>query len=201
MSCSSNGAYSNPMINANPPHRLDQKLIRVASALAVVCLAVSASSIASAKDKDEKPRSIIGIERGLELYDTDAADRCILGFHQVRLTVNNVSREGILKLELFGENDFMKSSGKLRRIRVPAEEGPMKVCIHVPGAGDYAIVGYHDIDGDRKLDKKWNFRPKEPFGLSNNPVIESLRLPRWEETRFTVPHDGVEISINLVDPN
>jgi uncharacterized protein (DUF2141 family) len=187
------------MINANPPHRIDRKFIRMASALAVGCFGIAATSTATADDQD-RPLSAIGIERGLELYDTDAADRCILGFHQVRLTINNVHEEGILKLDLFGENNFMKSSGKLRYIRVPAEAGPMKVCIHVPGAGEYAIVGYHDIDGDRKLDKKWNFRPKEPFGLSNNPVIESLRLPRWEETRFTVPHDGVEISINLVDP-
>lgn len=188
------------MINAIPPHRLDRKLIRVATSFAVGFLGIAATSTAIAND-ESRTLSEIGIERGLELYDTDVADRCILGFHQIRLTINNVSEEGILKLELFGENDFMKSSGKLRRIRVPAEAGPMKVCIHVPGAGEYAVVGYHDIDGDRKLDKKWNFRPKEPFGLSNNPVIESLRLPRWEETRFTVPHDGVEIAINLVDPN
>lgn len=187
------------MINAIPPHRLDRKFIRIASALAVGCFSLAVTSSATANDED-RPLSEIGIERGLELYDTDAADRCILGYHQVRLTINNVSQEGMVKLELFGENDFMKSSGKLRRIRVPAEEGPMKVCIHVPGAGEYAIVGYHDIDGNRKLNKKWNFRPKEPFGLSNNPVIESLRLPRWEETRFTVPHDGIEISIDLVDP-
>jgi uncharacterized protein (DUF2141 family) len=187
------------MINAIPPHRLDQKLIRATSALAIGFLGMSLSCFAAANDAAE-PRSQIGIERGLELYDGDEADRCILGFHQIRLTINNISEEGILKLELFAENDFMKSSGKLRRIRVPADEGPMMVCIHVPGAGEYAVVGYHDIDGDRKLDKKWNFRPKEPFGLSNNPVIESLRLPKWEETRFTVPHDGVEISIDLVDP-
>lgn len=162
-------------------------------------MSLTLTSMAYAED-DEYPLSEIGIERGLELYDYDVADRCILGYHQVRITLNNVSREGIVNLELYAENNFMKRSGKLRRVRVPADDGPMKVCIHVPNAGEYAVVGYHDVDGDRKLDKKWNFRPKEPFGLSNNPVIESLRLPRWDETRFTVPHNGVDITINLVDP-
>jgi len=199
MSCSSFGDYAKPMINAIPPRRADRKFFRSTSAFIVACLSLSFTSSASADDK-EYPLSEIGVERGLELYDFDVADRCILGYHQVRITVTNVHREGILNLELFGENDFMRSSGKLRRIRVPAEDAPMKVCIHVPGAGEYAVVGYHDIDGDRKLDKKWNFRPKEPFGLSTNPVIESLRLPRWDETRFTVPHNGVDITINLVDP-
>ncbi|MEM7730058.1 MAG: DUF2141 domain-containing protein [Pseudomonadota bacterium] len=190
------------MIKSNPSLRLARvfpagRIFR-GSALALVgTLGVSAASSASA-DTDE-PVSQIGMERGLELYARDAADQCILGHHQIRVTVNNTTEQGILKLELFGEKDFMRSSGKLRRIRVPAEAGSTSVCIHVPEPGEYAVVGYHDLDGDRKLDKKWNFTPKEPYGLSNNPEIKSLRLPKWEETRFMVPDAGVGIQINLVD--
>ena len=143
--------------------------------------------------------SQIGIERGLDLYDRDASDPCKADRTQVRVFVTNTSPVGILKLELFGEKDFMKKSGKLRKIRVPAEAEPMLVCIDVPEPGEYAVVGYHDKDGDRRLDKKWNFKPKEPYGLSNNPKIESLRLPKWEETRFSVPVEGRDIGIDLVD--
>jgi uncharacterized protein (DUF2141 family) len=185
------------MIKANPPHRDYGNFIRSISFSLFAFSGLGAAPSAFA-DSDE-PLSAIGVERGLELYDRDAADQCILGHHQIRVTVNNVTREGILKLELFGEKDFMRSSGKLRRIRVPAEEGSMRVCIHVAEPGEYAVVGYHDKDGDRKLDKKWNFKPKEPYGLSNNPEIKSLRLPKWEETKFDVPSDGVDIVINLVD--
>lgn len=186
------------MINANPPRRPYRKFIQSMTALGAVTFGITLPSFASADDYDY-PLSEVGIERGLELYDFDVADRCILGHHQIRLTVNNISQVGILKLELFGEKDFMKKSGKLRRIRVPAEDAPMEVCINVEEPGEYAVVGYHDKDGDRKLDKKWNFKPKEPYGLSNNPEIQSLRLPKWEETRFTVPEHGVGITINLVD--
>ena len=185
------------MIKANTPIRLYGNFMRLFTASAAILLGMAATSTASA-DSDE-PLSAIGIERGLELYDRDAADQCIIGHHQIRVTVNNVTPEGLIKLELFGEENFMRSSGKLRRIRVPAEEGSVKVCINVWEPGEYAVVGYHDVDGDRKLDKKWNFTPKEPYGLSNNPEIKSLRLPKWEETRFTVPEDGVDIVINLVD--
>lgn len=171
------------------------RIPRRSGVLGLLGLALAAPAYAD----DDEPLSQIGLETGLELYDRDVADSCIPGFLQIRVTVNNVYQEGILKLELFGEEDFMRSSGKLRRIRVPALDGPMLVCINVPEPGEYAVVGYHDQDGDRKLDKKWNFKPKEPYGLSNNPKIEALRLPKWDETRFDVPMHGAEIVINLVD--
>ena len=179
-----------------------------ASLTTLSCAALMAAP-AMAGDKDYEPGSPtgpdgpiskIGLERGLELYDFDKADTCVPGALQIRTTVTNVSKEGLVKVELFGERDFMKRSGKLRRIRVPADEGSVKVCINLPAPGEYAIVGYHDEDGNRKLKKAWNFKPKEPYGVSNNPKIESLRLPKWSEAGFQVPMNGVDITLELVDP-
>lgn len=155
---------------------------------------------ANSGDKDQKKQlSAIGIETGLELYPKDRADTCVPGALQIRVSVNGVKKGGILKLELFGEEDFLKKKGKLRRIRVPAEDAPQRVCINLPQPGEYAVVGYHDKDGNRKLKKAWNYKPKEPYGLSNNPKIKSLRLPKFSETKFFVPMEGVEIDILLVD--
>ena len=155
---------------------------------------------AAAADKDEEPLSQLGIERGLELYDRDVADACIPGSLQIRTKVIGSTREGLVKVELFGEKDFMKKSGKLRRIRVPAEDDSVMVCVNVPVPGDYAISTYHDRDGDRKFDKRWDFIPKATYGQSNNPVIQALRLPKWSEAGFYVPIEGADISIYLVDP-
>ena len=164
---------------------------------------------AMAKDDKYKPGSLtgpkgeiskVGLERGLELYDTDKADTCVPGALQIRATVTNVSKKGLVKVELFGEQNFMKKSGKLRRIRVPAEDGSLKVCINLPVPGEYALVGYHDKDGNRKLKKAWNFKPKEPYGVSNNPKIDSLRLPKWSEAGFQVPINGVDVTLELRDP-
>ena len=164
---------------------------------------------ALAKDKKYKSGDLVGpkgeisqlgLERGLELYDFDKADTCVSGALQIRTTVTNVSKKGLVKVELFGERDFMKKSGKLRRIRVPAEDGSLKVCINLPVPGEYAIVGYHDKDGNRKLKKAWNFKPKEPYGVSNNPKIDSLRLPKWSEAGFQVPMNGADITLELMDP-
>ncbi len=167
--------------------------------IASPALAVAQSNEGDALEKPKDVLSAIGIETGLELYDKDKGDHCVPGALQIRVSVNNVSEVGILKLELFGENNFLKKEGKLRRVRVPAEQGPQKVCINLPAPGEYAVVSYHDRDGDRRLKKAWNFKPKEPYGLSNNPEIKSLRLPKFSETGFSVPMEGVDIEIDLVD--
>jgi uncharacterized protein (DUF2141 family) len=160
------------------------------------------SSSAGAQSADEglqEQRSAVGIKWDLELYDKDKADTCVPGALQIRVNVHNIVEGGILKLELFGENNFLKKEGKLRRIRVPAMNGPQMVCINLPSPGEYAVVGYHDKDGDRRLKKAWNFKPKEPYGLSNNPEIRSLRLPKFSETGFEVPMQGKDIDMHLVD--
>lgn len=153
-------------------------------------------------DDDEEPEeeiSAIGQKLGLELYESDKSDYCVESGLQIRVTINNVTNEGLLKLELFGEHNFLRKSGKMRKIRVPAENGSQKLCINVPTPGSYAVVGYHDVDGDRRLKKAWNFKPLEPYGLSRNPEIKALRLPKYSETSFDVPLTGTDITINLVD--
>ena len=174
-------------------------LFKVMSCVAIL---LSYTQFASADEQVEKSRnqlSQLGIETGLPLYDRDKADTCVPGALQIRVTVHNVFPKGIVKLELFGEKDFLKKKGKLRRIRVPAGDGSQQICINLPTPGEYAVVGYHDIDADRRLKKAWNYKPKEPYGLSNNPKMKSLSLPKWSQTKFGVPMEGVDIDINLVD--
>lgn len=172
----------------------------------VMIAALSGAGMAAAADADKEGKvkakqelSEIGIQTGLRLYPRDKADHCVPGALQIRVSVHNVAEGGILKLELFGENNFLKKEGKMRRIRVPAANGPQKVCINLPTPGEYAVVGYHDKDGDRRLKKAWNYKPKEPYGLSRNPKMKSLRLPKFSETSITVPMEGVDIDIHLVD--
>ena len=187
-------------MKANLLHRFLSEIFVIFTVL----LISSTSALAQNRQDDdgEEPEeeiSEIGQELGLELYPSDASDYCVEEGLQIRVTVTNVTNEGILKLELFGEDNFLRKSGKLRLIRVPAENGPQNLCINVPLPGSYAVVGYHDIDGDRRLKKAWNFKPLEPYGLSNNPEIKALRLPKYSETSFDVPLTGTDITINLVD--
>lgn len=139
-------------------------------------------------------------EGELELYPDDGSDVCVPDGLQIRVTVIGVKKQGIMKLELYNAEDgFLSKSGRLRSIRNAAEDAPQIMCIDVPEPGTYGLAGYHDRDGNRKLKKKWDFTPREPYGLSNNPEIKSRRIPKWEEVAFEVGSTGVDIVFKLVD--
>lgn len=159
----------------------------------------------------QKSRAVLGVmalmglagsafatAQALDLRPGDEADVCNALVPQIRVQVNGVQAFGILTLEVYGDDtkNFLSKEGRLRRVRIAAEDGPQRVCVNVSGAGTYAVAAYHDQDGDRKLDRKWNFLPKEPFALSNNPKLK-LRKPRHREAAFQAGDLGADISVNL----
>lgn len=91
---------------------------------------------------------------------------------------------------------FLKSGGKLARIRVPAVQGETHFCIAVPKAGVYALAVYHDRNGNTKLDKTWIGLPSEPFGLSNNPP-RRLAMPKHKDSAFEVNGPRTPVVIDL----
>lgn len=135
----------------------------------------------------------------LELYPEDASDACVPGSLQIRVTVEGVTNVGIMKLELYDQEEgFLRKKARRRWIRDAAQNGPQLMCIDVPKVGEYAVSGYHDIDGDRKLKKTWKFRPREPFGLSNNPEYKES-MPKFKDSAFYVGETGADIVLKLVD--
>lgn len=161
-------------------------------AIAGLTLAACALGTAAgaAADDDE-----VVVHPTLPLYERDAADVCVAGRQQIRITLANIYPQGIAKFDLYGgEENFLDKKGKLRRIRVPAAEPGQRVCIDVPAPGLYAVASYHDLDANRKLKKNF-LRPSEPFALSNNVVFKELRLPKFKEAAFQVGERGADIEL------
>ena len=133
----------------------------------------------------------------LDIRPEESAAVCGAQPLQVKVTVTNTKAQGILAVELYNDNapDFLTSRARLHRIRVPAEEGQQTVCFDVPSPGMYAVATYHDLDADRRFDRRL-FLPAEPFGLSNNPRLR-LRKPRFEEAAFLVGEEGAAVTIAL----
>ena len=134
----------------------------------------------------------------LNIHLGEAPDACDPALLQVRATVSNIDEGGTLVVELYGDDadNFLSREGRLRRVRVPATDGPMSICLTLGAPGTYALASYHDQDADRKLDRRWNFLPKEPFALSLNRRLK-LRKPRLEEAAVEIGEDGIDLDLNL----
>ena len=136
----------------------------------------------------------------LDIRSYEAADPCKPEIAQVRVTVNGVGSGGILSVELYHDADnFLNKKGRTKRIRIPASESQHTVCFDLEKQGTYAVAAYHDVDGNRKLNKKWNMMPKEPFGLSNNPE-QHFGFPKFSDAAFITDALGANITVDLQKP-
>jgi uncharacterized protein (DUF2141 family) len=80
---------------------------------------------------------------------------------------------------------------------VPARQGQMACDFPGLPAGDYAIVIFHDENGNGSLDENVFGAPTEGYGASNNK-LHAASAPTWEESKVHLT-DGQqqELTINL----
>ena len=119
--------------------------------------------------------------------------------NRVIVTVENMRNlDGLLTVELYDDNPdtFIKKAGRLERYRLDATESEGEICVIAPGPGTYAIVLYHDENGNKKFDKNFLGIPKEGFGVSNNPGF-SLGPPKHEDAAFFLDGEPVSLSISV----
>ncbi len=135
----------------------------------------------------------------LPLFPADAADTCDDTAMQIRVTVKGAQHKGIAKVEFYRPNDkFLKD--ETRKVRVPASDKPFRVCINIDEPDTFAVAGYNDLDADRKLDKSFPFKPKEPFGVVNSDRLKKKKRPKFKEVSFEVGPGGADVVLILVDP-
>jgi uncharacterized protein (DUF2141 family) len=83
----------------------------------------------------------------------------------------------------------------LKDVVVPAHPGTVTVTVPDLPAGDYAVSVAHDANKNRKLDKNFLGKPKEQWGLSNNPHAV-LKAPPFSKCKFTLSKD-MELHITM----
>jgi len=66
----------------------------------------------------------------------------------------------------------------------------------LPSAGDYVISGYHDVNGNGKLDFNMMGIPKEPYGFVN-PPSNKWRAPSFEDIATTVNAGRLEARLEF----
>ena len=106
------------------------------------------------------------------------------------------STDGQVKLMLFDHADGFRKEDKARQVlALPAVVGEVRGVFHGLPAGQYAILTYHDENGDGKLNLRLGMFPKEGYGLSNNPNVSGP--PAFKDSAFDVPASGARVSIHL----
>lgn len=127
------------------------------------------------------------------------ADAAVCRARQPSILVNIVGlsqRSGNIRVALYNNPaTFLDRGQTLRKINVRVTPGgPMRVCIAVPRAGQYAIAVRHDVDGDNARGD-WG----DGGGFTRNPRLSLVRLrPRFGDVAVNVGQDvlGVNVVLN-----
>jgi uncharacterized protein (DUF2141 family) len=104
--------------------------------------------------------------------------------------------KGQVKLMLFDrEEGFRKEEKAHQVLTLPAGAGAVTGVFRGLPTGRYAVIAYHDENGDGKLNLRFGMFPKEGYGLSNNPRLSGP--PKFADAAFDVPDSGRQIDIHL----
>lgn len=90
---------------------------------------------------------------------------------------------------------FRKEDKALAVQQVPAAAGEVTVSFRDLTPGRYAIMAYHDENGDGTLNRRFGMFPTEGYGLSNNPKVSGP--PAFDDSAFEVAAPETKLSIDL----
>lgn len=115
----------------------------------------------------------------------------------ITVTVNNLSSdEGFLLVGIYTENIFMKSAPEFTAKGAIKNRSATITFEGIP-PGTYAISGFHDLNGNSKMDFEPTGKPKEPYGISNNNINPN-GPPVWEDSKFELSGNPVEMEIKFL---
>jgi len=116
--------------------------------------------------------------------------------HKLSVNLSQIKNDkGSIFVELYADPaTFRKSAKAFKIIKTQAVEGVLTVTFEQLAAGAYAVLTYHDEDGNNEMNKRFGMIPTEGYGLSNNPKV--MGPPSFKDSQFEVSKD-TEISINF----
>jgi uncharacterized protein (DUF2141 family) len=74
-------------------------------------------------------------------------------------------------------------------------EGQTTLALDGVKPGQYAVMAYHDEDGNGELNRFLGMIPKEGWALSNHPDVSGK--PAFKDAAVTVPETGTAVTLHL----
>lgn len=127
----------------------------------------------------------------------------LVGFSQnkpqannVTVTVTNaVSDKGKVYFALYDSQESFNNKSAVLTAEGSLLEGVAKVIFNDVKPGTYAIVCYHDANGNGKLDFSDNGMPLEDYGASNN--TSNFGPPNFNDAKFDVSNGDLNLIIKF----
>lgn len=144
--------------------------------------ALTIASIAAPASADSAPRAT-------------SVDGAAPGVSHLTVKTETISVGGRLRIAIYAnENDFLKNAVSKYETSVD-ELGVARISLDDLTTGAYAVVVYHDVNMDGRLNRTPLGLPKEPYAFSNG-VRPKLRRPKFGEAAVVVA-PGANIQISL----
>jgi uncharacterized protein (DUF2141 family) len=123
----------------------------------------------------------------------------LLVFSQNKLTIEVLgvsSSEGDVMVAVYDTSDSFLSKDKVFKTgKASAREGKTEVSIDDMPDGEFAVVLYHDENGNNELDTNFFGVPKEPVGFSN-AKMKTFGPPKFKECVFSMePVTQIQVAL------
>ena len=103
---------------------------------------------------------------------------------------------GRVRVDLYsGPEGFRHAEKRFRSAERPAAAGSITARFDGLAPGRYAVVAYHDENGDGTMNRFMGMIPTEGYGLSNNPKV--MGPPQFGQAAFELAEEGGAIEIRL----
>jgi uncharacterized protein (DUF2141 family) len=110
------------------------------------------------------------------------------------------SGDGRIRIALWDDTKtFATDDTALAEVNHAARPGEVRFTFRGLPPGRYAVVDYHDENGNGGFDRTWIGLPDERLGFSNSARI-GFGAPSFEEAAVEIPHSQRVIVVNLRYP-
>ncbi|MGJ3232989.1 MAG: DUF2141 domain-containing protein [Oceanicaulis sp.] len=113
---------------------------------------------------------------------------------RVRVT-GAASDEGTVWIGVYADEAAYAAGTEIAQIHVPADPQGVDATFTDLPAGAYAIIAFHDANGNNDFDRNFIGVPSERFGFSN--LSPRMRRARWDEAVFDHAADQT-VTVELV---
>lgn len=113
------------------------------------------------------------------------------------VTIAGVSdAEGAIHVGLYDSDETFRDPDRAVAFQwVPAAPGRVQVVFSDVAPGTYAVMAFHDADGNGRMNRFLGMIPTEGYALSNDPEVSGP--PPFSGSAFAVGPDGAAIVTTL----